>query len=212
MRTPPAATLSAAQQRLSLAPQPSVLFVGNSFSHGVPAEFQRIAAQHGTPVRTKGVTHDGWTLSRHAKCPDTLQAIRSGAWDVVVLQEQSQIPARSSWMRRVKMRPSLLRLADEIRSVGAIPVLMQTWGYRNGDHKRSGDDFHRMTECLRKGIHEEAALAKLPVIPVGDAWQLAFHQNGADALFHPDGKHPGKAGNRTTARTTYDALFPRRNL
>jgi hypothetical protein len=200
--------LAAVQQRLRVSPQPSVLFVGNSFSQGVPQEFERIAAKQGTHVRTRGVTNDGWTLSRHAKFPDTLETIRSGAWDVVVLQEQSRLPARSGWMRRMKMRPSLTKLADAARSAGAIPVLMQTWGYRNGDETHSGDNFHRMTERLRIGIQEEATLAQLPVIPVGDAWQREVTRGAADALFHPDGKHPSPTGNQTTARAVYELLFP----
>lgn len=201
-------SLAAAQQRLRVSPQPSVLFVGNSFSQGVPKEFERIAAKQGTSVRAVAATNDGWTLSLHAKFPDTLETIRTGAWDVVVLQEQSQLPARSGWMRRIKMRPSLIKLADTARSAGAIPVLMQTWGYRNGDDQRSGDNFHRMTERLRIGIHEEATLAKLPVIPVGDAWQREVTQGAADALFDPDGKHPSRTGNQITARAVCEMLFP----
>jgi hypothetical protein len=202
------ANLSAVQQRLRVSQKPAVLFVGNSFSQGVPKEFERIAAKHGTIVRTQGVTNDGWTLSLHAKFPDTLETIRTGTWDVVVLQEQSQLPSRSGWMRRIKMRPSLTKLADAVRYSGALPVLMQTWGYRNGDVKHSGDDFHRMTSRLRTGIHEEATLAQLPVIPVGDVWQRKVTQGAADALFHPDGKHPSRTGNQTTARVVYEMLFP----
>jgi hypothetical protein len=111
-------------------------------------------------------------------------------------------------MRRVKMRPPLARLADEARSTGAVPVLMQTWGYRHGDITKAGDTFHLMTERLRTGIWKEAAHTGLPVIAVGEAWRLAFDRGHADQLFHPDGKHPSKLGNRTTAQTVYEMLFP----
>jgi hypothetical protein len=204
--TPP--SLSAAQQKIKNSPQPAVLFVGNSFSQNVPPEFARIAAAHGTPVRTDKATANGWTLARHALCPETLHKIRSGKWDVVVLQEQSRMPARSIWIRRVKMRPALAQLAHEARSAGAVPLLMQTWGYSKGDPSRARDDFHKMTARLRKGTHEEAAHAKLPVIPVGDAWQREVEQGRSQALFHADGWHPSTTGNKTTARTLYEMLFP----
>lgn len=202
------ASLAAARQKLRTSREPSVLFVGNSFSQQVPGEFARIAEQHATPIRTHGVTKDSWTLSRHVKCDETLQTIRNGAWDVVILQEQSRLPARSPWMRRMKMRPPLARLADEVRSTGAVPLLMQTWGYRHGDTMRPDDTFHLMTERLRAGILDEAAHTGLPVIPVGDAWRLAYDRGHADQLFHADGKHPSKFGNRTTAQTVYEMLFP----
>lgn len=202
-------TLTAAQQRLLVSRQPSVLFVGNSFSQDVPPEFTRIATENGNPVRADKSTTGGWTLSQHANCPNTLEKIRSGRWDVVVLQEQSQMPARSSWVRRFRMRPALTKLADEARAAGAVPLLMQTWGYRNGDSSHANDDFHKMTARLRKGTHEEAARVKIEVVPVGDIWQREVEQGRADVLFDTDGWHPSTTGNQTTARTVYEMLFPK---
>jgi hypothetical protein len=209
MRESSTASLPAARQKLNSSPQPAILFVGNSFSQDVPPEFARIASENGNPVRTDKATTGGWTLAQHANCPDTLKKIRTGNWDVVVLQEQSQMPARSYWVRRIKMRPALAKLAAEARASGAVPLLMQTWGYRDGDDSHSNDDFHKMTARLRKGTHDEAVRAKIPVASVGDTWQREVEQGRARDLFDPDGRHPSPIGNHTTARAVFEMLFPK---
>jgi len=207
MRDPSAPALPAARHKLGSSPQPSVLFVGNSFSQDVPPEFARIATERGRQVRTDKSTTGGWTLAQHAGCRGTLEKIRSGNWDVVILQEQSLMPARSHWVRRFQMRPALAKLASEVRAAGAVPLLMQTWGYRNGDPSQTNDDFHKMTERLRQGTRTEAARVKLDVVPVGDVWQNEVGQGRADELFDGDGYHPTRIGNQTTAQAVFDALF-----
>ena len=121
------------------------------------------------------------------------------------------MPARSHWVRRFRMRPALAKLAREVRAAGAVPLLMQTWGYRHGDSSQAHDDFHKMTERLRQGTRTEAARVKLAVVPVGDVWQNEVRQGRADDLFDRDGYHPTRIGNQTTAQAVYDVLFAEPN-
>ena len=110
----------------------SVLFVGNSYSFEVPKQLRRIAAGNGRKLRVAQVTHGGWSLAQHVEDGEALHEIREGGWDVVVIQEQSRIPAVPARRTR-EMIPKVRVLAREARAAGAVPVLYQTWGRRDGD-------------------------------------------------------------------------------
>ncbi|HSP43267.1 MAG TPA: hypothetical protein VLO11_10385 [Luteolibacter sp.] len=185
----------------------AILFVGNSYSFDVPKELKRLAARNGHRVRVGQVTNGGWTLEQHTRNEETLRAIREGGWDIVVLQEQSRIPSRPI-KRVLAMFPAVRELAEIARSHGAEPVLYQTWGYRDGDSYRSGDDFHAMVARVREGYHAAAAHAGgLRVIPAGDAWEREMSAGRGAMLFQDDGSHPTREGNRRTASVFYRELL-----
>lgn len=190
--------------------EPAMLFVGNSYSFGVPKALRKLAEQRGRRMRIEQAATGGWTLARHAETEETLRKIREGSWDVVVFQEQSRIPSLPGPQRQAAMTGPLRKLVVTARTSGAIPVLYQTWGYRNGDSKRAGDDFHAMTRRLREGYREAAAKAgNLVVIPVGDAWEREVHAGKAEKLFMPDGSHPTPVGNALTAKVFFETIFPK---
>jgi hypothetical protein len=185
----------------------AVLFVGNSYSFGVPKAFAALAAERGKRVRVEQVTHGGWTLARHTACPDTLAKIRARRWDVVVIQEQSKLPSQPT-RREAGMFPHVRKLAEEARGQGALPVLYQTWGYRNGNPELPGDDFQAMTSRLREGYRAAARQAGgLPVVAVGDAWEREVSAGRGADLYQADGNHPSRAGDQLTATAFYEALF-----
>ena len=200
--------LAAVRERLAASRKPAVLFIGNSYSFQVPSFFRTHSNNRGQAVRVGQVSHGGWTLAKHADNEATLGKIRDGKWDVVVLQEQSRIPSLTEGGRARLMDPPLRKLADEIRRHGAIPVLYQTWGYRDGDAKRTGDGFQSMTGRLREGYQNAAHKAGgLAVIPVGDAWEREFNAGHSGKLFQPDGSHPSRFGNQVTARVFFETFF-----
>jgi hypothetical protein len=182
--------------------------VGNSYSFGVPKAFSRAAAARGKKVRTGHATYGGWNLARHAENRATLNKIRNGSWDIVVIQEQSRIPAMPAWKRAARMFPPLRLLVTEARSHGAVPVLYQTWGRREGDEDLRHDDFHAMTRRLRDGYQAAARDAGgLVVVPVGDAWEREFSAGAGNPLFMEDGSHPTVKGNEITALTFVETFF-----
>jgi hypothetical protein len=186
----------------------AVLFVGNSYSFGVPKAFSKHAASHGKKVRTGHATYGGWTLERHSKNEATLRKIRDGRWDVVVIQEQSLIPALPAGERAAKMHPPLRQLVEVVRGSGAVPVLYQTWGRRDGDKEVPGDDFLAMNRRLREGYHAAArAVGEILVAPVGDAWEAEMRAGRGDSLFMEDGSHPSPLGDRLTAATFHAAIY-----
>jgi hypothetical protein len=195
-------------ERAQVKPDLAVLFVGNSYSFGVPKAFSKVAASHGKSVRTGHATYGGWTLGRHCENEATLRKIRDGRWDVVVIQEQSEIPALPPRKRAATMFPPLRRLVAVVREHGAVPILYQTWGRRDGDRKLPGDDFHAMNQRLREGYHAAANdSGGLVVVPVGDAWETEVKAGRGSALFMEDGSHPTPLGNDLTAATFYKAIY-----
>ena len=194
--------------RVHAKPELAVCFVGNSYSFGVPRAFSKLAAADGRKVRVGHSTYGGWTLERHAASEATLRKIREGRWDVVVIQEQSEIPAMTARKRAAAMLPPLRQLVSEVRRDGAIPVLYQTWGRRDGDARLRHDDFHAMTARLRAGYQAAARDAGgLVVVPVGDAWEREISAGRGGGLFMDDGSHPTPTGNTLTAGVFFETLF-----
>jgi hypothetical protein len=194
--------------RVKSKPNLAVLFVGNSYSFGVPKAFSKLATVHNKQVRCGHSTFGGWTLKQHAANESTLNKIRKGHWDIVVFQEQSEIPAMSPGKRARLMFPPLRKLAQEARSHGAIPVLYQTWGRRDGDANRKHDNFLAMNQRLREGYQAAAKDAGgLVVIPVGDAWEREIYATTGRELFITDGSHPNAFGDEVTAEVFYQFFW-----
>ena len=203
------ATRPSIRQEVAVRKEPSsVLFIGNSYSFDVPEQFRRVAAREGKKLRIRQITNGGWTLAQHVASGEATREIRNGKWDVVVIQEQSRIPSLSS--KRVReMIPNVRKLADDARAAGAVPVLYQTWGRRDGDSFLvSRDDFHAMNRRLREGYREAAeAAGGLTVVPVGDAWEREVDAGRGDSLFMPDGSHPTARGGEIAAEVFFKTLF-----
>ncbi len=194
--------------RVRATPQLAVLFVGNSYSFGIPKAFSIHATGQGRMVRVGHSTSSGWSLAIHAENHGTLRKIREGHWDIVVIQEHSEIPAMSARKRAAAMFPPLRKLVTEVRNHGAIPVLYQTWGRRDGEKGVWHDDFHAMTARLRAGYRAASANSgNLVVVPVGDAWEREISAGRGGGLFMPDGSHPTQAGNDLTAAVFCEAIF-----
>lgn len=205
---PPAPGESAKLRALRDKETVSVFFIGNSYSFGVPGQFRKLAEKQGRKVRTGHSTYGGWTLAKHAAHPPTLQKLRTGNWDVVVIQEQSQLPAENSLRRRWLMEPAVRSLVSESRAKGAVPLLYQTWGRLNGDPRRANDDFQSMSLRLREGYRAVSErTGGVLIVPAGDAWEREFAAGRGKDLFEEDGSHPSSYGNEITAREFYRAIF-----
>lgn len=203
----------ALSRRLRMAGKPAVLFVGNSYSFQVPEVFGQLAREEGRSVVVEQVTKGGWTLAQHAADPATLARIRSRQWDVVVIQEQSLVPAFPAAQRDAQMLPALKQLVGEIEKAGALAAIYQTWGRRDGDHENAavfpGDSFAAMTIRLSEGFAKaRAEVPSLSAVPVGDAWAARMKgEKGADLYNLKDGSHPSAQGNYLAAAVFYSTFF-----
>ena len=204
--------LDTLQRRLAMAAEPRILFVGNSYSFKVPGALAQLAQEGRPGVVVERVTRGGWTLRKHAGSKETLARIRGGKWDVVVLQEQSQLPSFSREQRGEQMIPHAKNLVEEIRRAGAVPVFFQTWGRRNGDLQNAGafpdDTFAKMQARLIVGYREVAeAAGGVLVVPVGEAWAEEMKAGNGKRLYARDGSHPSAAGVLHSARIFYRFFF-----
>ena len=88
-------------------------------------------------------------------------------WDYVVLQEQSQIPARPD-LRAELMLPAAAKLDVMARQAGAETVLFMTWAREHGDPDAvRGDTYAAMQARLDEGYLEASAMLDASVPPVG---------------------------------------------
>lgn len=186
----------------------AILFIGNSYSFGVPKHLQKIAKSRERKVRIGHSTYGGWTLAKHVEHSPTLEKLRKGNWDVVVIQEQSLNPSRNEKIRKMAMDPAVKFLVSEARALGAVPLLYQTWGRRDGDPDLPDDDFYHMNMRVRNGYRAASENAgDVTIVPVGDAWEREFMAGRGRDLFLDDGSHPSFFGNDVTAREFYRVIF-----
>jgi hypothetical protein len=192
----------------SANPKISVLFIGNSYSFGVPRAFAKLSRAKGKHVSVKQSTIGGWSLEKHMTQPETLEKLHSRNWDVVVIQDHSLNPGSSEENRREVMDPGVKFFADEARAMGAMPLLYQTWGRRDGYPPSQGKDFFEMNERVRMGYRNASAQAGgIAIVPAGDAWEREFKAGRGIGLYHEDGSHPSAAGDKVTAAEFYRVIF-----
>jgi hypothetical protein len=185
-----------------------VLFIGNSYTYvnNLPGVFAGLAREGGHPVVVDMVAPSGWTLAEHASSPETAARIRGTTWSFVVLQEQSLVPAFAP-ARTAGMYPAVRRLTRSIRSLGAEPVLLLTWGRREGIADHGFPDFPSMQAALTEGYLTIATELDLRVAAAGEAWKAAMAQDPTLPLWDSDGGHPAFAGSYLAACVLYATLF-----
>ncbi len=205
---PPAPGESEKLDAISKKDVVSVLFIGNSYSFGIPKAFEKEAAANGKNVKTGHATYGGWSLARHSKNEPTLRKLRGRRWDIVVIQDYSLHPSQGKRERALTMDPAVRFFVSEARSLGAVPLLYQTWGRRDGDPEVEGDDFFKMNDRVRHGYQAAARSAGgVRIVPVGNAWEEEYKAGRGHELFVEDGSHPSDYGNLITAQEFYRVIF-----
>ncbi|MEL7248800.1 MAG: DUF4886 domain-containing protein [Bacteroidota bacterium] len=177
---------------------PNVLFVGNSYTYfwNLPQTVAVMAAEKDVPLQTRQSTSGGVNLGQHWRGErelNTQALIRSGEFDVVIIQDHS---------RRAVDHPDSLQyygnlLAELCRESGATPYVYMTWA-------REWDPY------MQAPITEQYKLLgeriDVEVIPVGLAWQRARTLRPSLSLFDPDGSHPSPTGTYLIACVVFGAL------
>lgn len=189
------------------APQ-RILFIGNSYTAGTKAGIEFFLKQADRNVELKFIHPGGRRLSQHANDNQTLATIAEGNWDLVVLQEQSQIPSLP------KMRDEYLQagvqLTQAIRKADSDCLLFQTWGRRDGDkqNKQFNPDFITMQKRLSEGYVALGERTETPIAPVGQAWAIV-HDDSPELfrkLYVADGSHPSALGAYLTGAVFYAVI------
>jgi hypothetical protein len=185
-----------------------VLFVGNSYTfvNDLPATFAALAQAGGHDVRTGMVAQGGETLALHVSSADVEAQLASRRWGVVVLQEQSEIPAVVG-LRESQMDPAARELVGLARAAGAEPLLFLTWAHRDGWPESGLPGYAGMQEALDDGYLAVAGEDHAAVAPVGYAWWTLLHETPSVVLWQDDGSHPTVAGTYLAACVFYATIF-----
>jgi hypothetical protein len=185
-----------------------VLFVGNSFTfrNDLPRLVHGLASD-GHPIYAVSYTAPGWRLKQAAHNRGLASLLHDVRWDVVVLQEQSELPSLPADVRVREFDPYAEELHEKITAAGARTVLFLTWGYRQGDRRKVPDDtYTAMQMRLGRGYSDVAAELRAPIAPVGLAWIEALAERPQLELWAGDGKHPSRLGSYLAACVFYAAL------
>ncbi|MEI6724678.1 MAG: hypothetical protein WCN81_00470 [Actinomycetes bacterium] len=178
-------------------PAKRILFIGNSFTYyngGIDAQLKGLA-----PTATTGaVTAGGATLQQHWNAGTAVGDIRSGHWDYVVLQEQSQTPVIAAQL--------FARYAGafdtEIRAAGGKTVLLMTW-------QRPDSVQYKVTTAYLAAVYTQTGAAiGAAVAPAGLAFATALRERPDLVLNNADG-HPTPAGTYLAACVLYGTIYGR---
>jgi hypothetical protein len=175
-----------------------ILFIGNSYTYynDLPGMLRSMAAadSDALDVHVASVVEDGASLRSHWN-GRTMDLIRRGGWEYVVLQEQSLAPidARDQFMEYGK------RFTGEIQAANAKPVLFLTWS-----HQQRPTDQEQLNQAYATLAQQTGAV----LVPVGRVWQaLRDGGSGVPTLYADDGSHPSPVGSLVAASTFYRVLF-----
>lgn len=185
-----------------------LLFLGNSYTsvNDLPGTFAKLARSGGHPVQIGMEAEGGWLLVDHANDSGTKRRLADTKWDVVVLQEQSEIPATEA-SRQSQMYPAARRLVTMIRGAGARPLFFLAWAHRNGWTSGGMGGYANMQAAIDRGYLGIAAEQNAGVAPVGLAWAQVVAQGSSPGLWQSDGSHPTKKGTYLAACVFYAAVF-----
>lgn len=162
-----------------------VLFVGNSFTYffNLSQVTTVMAESQGVTLFTRQSTVGGSSLEQHwkeEKGTMTRKWLDSLEWDYVVLNNHSlsTINDPEGFLEYSK------KFANLIRSKGAEPVFMQTWGYKSNP---------LMIRTITSSYKDLTTQTKTQFVPCGELFAEARKWRPDLELFHDD-KHPSSNG------------------
>ena len=170
-----------------------ILFVGNSYTNQSWAAIKDVLAGHHLEKHVRG----GAKLTGWAKDAKLSEKIKTGSWDYVVLQDQSQVPSLPGRFV-MGFHESSATLDGRIRAAGAKTAFFMTWGRRDGDkqNKNINPTFEKMQANLSRSYRDAATKLKARVVPIGEVFAEIKKKHPAlfPKLYKGDGSHPDRLG------------------
>jgi hypothetical protein len=196
----------AAQTEAAKAEDPlRVLFLGNSYTHTNSLPEMVMAIANSTPGRqidAKSVTRGGANLAELWSLTNGLETLRSGNWDIVVLQDFSTLGQNftdSKW--NVNDPAGLLKWSKywhtEIQRKNAKTMLYLTWARKAFPEFQTGLNFAYAEAAKELGAQ---------IAPAGLAWKRIRETQPQLELFTADGSHPSPLGTFLTACVFIESL------
>ena len=194
-----------------------VLFIGNSYTevNNLPQLVQRVAESAGDVVEYQSNTPGGCTFQQHCN-NRSMELIRQGGWDVVVLQEQSQLPSFPQSQVEVELFPYAQQLVEAVynNNPEGEAMFYMTWGRKYGDQQNAPyfpvlGTYEGMDSMLYERYMYMARQYDASVCPVGRVWRYLRTNNPEIELYQSDGSHPSQAGSYAAACAFYTLIFHR---
>lgn len=176
-------------------PSKNIMFIGNSFTD-LNGGLDRVLKGLAPNSKVKRISPGGYTLQDHWQSADALEEIRSGDWDVVVLQDQSQNPV----VNYFNFYEYAGKLDQEIKNAGAETVLFMTW------ERPDSVQFGVTTQALSNSYTVVGNALEAKVAPVGIAFSAARQQRPDIQLLIDDG-HPTAQGTYLVACVFFGVIF-----
>lgn len=173
-----------------------ILFIGNSYTsrNNLPGLIAGLAGARGTSVDHRLISAGGASLRQHLNAGTALAAIADGAYDVVVLQEQSTLPAKNA----KRMHESVRDFHAAIEAAGARTALYMTWARRNAPEAQ---------QAITTAYASIAAEVGATLAPVGMVWERFLRTHDQPLLHDADNSHPALAGSYLAACVFLIALL-----
>ena len=189
------------------------------------------------PFQVDGVSPGGRRLDQHyvdarsdgnpLQIALTEGSVSMPAWDVFVLQDQSQVPGFPTGNAQyIASRDGAVGIAGLVDEAGATVLLYMTWGRRDGDTRNPSlyPDFLTMQERLEQGYRSYARAIReagyeVSIAPVGPAYRLVYQDlvdkgedpsvegSGFHVLYSGDGSHPSLEGIYLTSSVILGAIL-----
>lgn len=175
-----------------------ILFIGNSFTYwkkGLSLYVSKLALAEVPSRRIEAIeiTQGGASLKTHWHNNETRNAIATGGYDAVVLQDDIPEINSEDFTFYAKQFISLVRESN------AIPFLYMAWAYKRCNWI---DD-----AGIQRAHREVAKEHKVKIAPVGFARELLASERADINLFAPDNEHPSEAACYLNALVVYSTLF-----
>ena len=175
-----------------------ILFVGNSYTYfwNLPQSVQSMAVSQGYSYTIRQSTAGGSNLGQHwrgEKSLESVEMIRSGEYDVIILQDHS--------MQAINHPDSLMIYMEKL---GALAEEQEAESYLYMTWSREWNPF--MLDQIKTRYTEASASLKANIVPVGPAWDLSRELRPDLQLYHPDGSHPSPTGTYLSACVMFSVL------
>jgi len=184
-----------------------ILFIGNSYLYyndSIHNHVKRMLIEHygDSEIITKSATIGGSRLHNHniehLLNPKNLQLTEQV--DLLIMQGGSG-EVMTSKSRKI-FSNTAKSFSDKAQAQGIKTALYMTHAYTKADRRYK----ENLIERIAKTYYEAADSSNSLVIPVGEAYEIAYMENPNIELHHPDGTHPGMLGTYLGAATVFAAI------
>lgn len=168
-----------------------ILFIGNSYTFSnqspekpqLPEKIKEICLAGKNPVYLQfdQVLKGGDSLKGHWNRGLAQEKIKSAKWDLVVLQDHSNMALKDS----AQLKEYVLKFDSIIKKTGAKTLLYMTWAKAN--LPETIEQISKVYESVGKEINAK-------VVPCGIAWSMALKEHPEWKLHWDDNSHPNTRG------------------